>query len=74
MIKINNKNPKLNRNFILGRGFSAISKKNTSPAKSPTTTPVTTKKSTSKKKKLNTLTTEQQMFLKSLTGKGFKKI
>jgi hypothetical protein len=69
MIKINNKNPKLNRNFIVGRGFSSISKKNTSPAKSPTTTPVTTKK-----KKLNTLTTEHQMFLKSLTGKGFKKI
>jgi hypothetical protein len=69
MIKINNKNSKLNRNFILGRGFSAISKKNTSPAKSPATTPVTTKK-----KKLNTLTTEHQKFMKSLIGKGFKKI
>ena len=71
MIKTNYNNPKLNKTFILGRGFNLKTK----PIK--TKTGCTTSKKNKNKKK--DLPIEQQMFLKSLInktnyGKGFKKV
>ena len=71
MIKLNNINPKLNKNFILGKGLLTNNKEY-----KINSIPVKTKKKPYKKNS-KTLTTEQQMFLKSLInkkGKGFKKI
>jgi hypothetical protein len=70
MIKNNYTNPKINKSFILGRGFNL--KTNSIKNKISCTT---TKKNKSKKKDLPM---EHQMFLKSLInktnyGKGFKK-
>ncbi len=66
MIKNNYTNPKINKSFILGRGFNLKNRISCT----------TTKKNKSKKKDLPM---DQQMFLKSLInktnyGKGFKKV
>ncbi len=71
MIKNNSNNPKLNKNFVLGKGLLTNNKEY-----KINSIPVKTKKNTYKKNS-KTLSTEQQMFLKSLInkkGKGFKKI
>ena len=71
MIKTNYNNPKLNKNFILGRGFNL----KTNPIKTKISC-TTLKKN---KNKTKDLPIEQQMFLKSLInktnyGKRFKKV
>ena len=76
MIKNNSNNPKLNKTFILGRGLLSNDIGNKKKY-----IPVATKKATkgSSKKNKKTLSTEHQLFLKSLInktnyGKGFKKV